>query len=276
MNVAALPYTLLIMLVELAAGGVAVATYFDWRRMVTRGYVQAGVLISLPLAATALWIALSLAPAPDLDGYALAEAWRPVIRVALGALTLALATLLVAAFALEQGARVAAGALAAAVGLATLVGIGGLIAAPAWSLAGTVVSLVVGAAVLGGALMAMCWGHWYLTNSGLPKEPLVQMSLLVLAAVTTSGVLAVVGSLLPVRAPPLTSGVQVALVANPVFWLRVGVGLLFPLLLATLAWRAAALRGMMSATGLLYIALGALLAGELMARGLLFTTGLLV
>jgi hypothetical protein len=47
----------------------------------------------------------------------------------------------------------------------------------------------------------------------------------------------------------------------------------FPAVLAWLAWRTARIRGMMSATGLLYIALGAVLAGEVLARGLLFTTG---
>ena len=43
--------------------------------------------------------------------------------------------------------------------------------------------------------------------------------------------------------------------------------------LATLAWQAATIRGMMSATGLLYIAVAAVLAGEVLARGLLFATG---
>jgi hypothetical protein len=171
---------------------------------------------------------------------------------------------------------VVAGGFAGAAAFFTMMCLAGLIGGPTWSLAGALASLVVGAGVLGGALMAMSWGHWYLTNSGLPKEPLEQMSLLVLVAVLASAALTLLGSLLPARAHPLASGVDVALAANPAFWLRVGVGLVFPALLAMLAWRAASVRGMMSATGLLYVALGAVLAGELMARGLLFTTGLLV
>jgi hypothetical protein len=51
------------------------------------------------------------------------------------------------------------------------------------------------------------------------------------------------------------------------------VGLVFPLGVTWLAFKAAQIRGMMSATGLLYIALGAVLAGEGLARGLLFSTG---
>ncbi len=275
-NVAALPYTLLIMLIELAAGGVAVSTYFDARRMVTRGYVQTGALVNLPLALAGLTIVLTVPTARDIDGYALAEGWALPLRASLLALVAALGAHLVASFALGTGPRVFAGALASVAGAASLVCLGGLVAAPTWSLAGSLASLVVGGAVLGGALMAMSWGHWYLTNSGLPKEPLEQMSLVVLGAVIASGVLTLLGAAMPPRAEPLASSVPVALVANPVFWLRVGVGLVFPIVLATLAWRAASVRGMMSATGLLYVALGCVLAGELMARGLLFTTGLLV
>ncbi|MCC6237368.1 MAG: hypothetical protein IT299_07320 [Dehalococcoidia bacterium] len=276
MNVAALPYTLLIMLIELAAGGVAVSTYFDARRMVTRGYVQTGALVNLPLALAGLTIVLTVPATSDVDGYALASGWLLPLRASLLALVASLAAHLVASFALGAGPRVFAGALASASGVASLVCLGGLVSAPTWSLAGSLASLVVGGAVLGGALMAMSWGHWYLTNSGLPKEPLEQMSLLVLGAVIVSGVLTMLGAAMPPRVEPVASSVTVALVANPAFWLRVGVGLVFPVVLATLAWKAAAVRGMMSATGLLYVALGCVLAGELMARGLLFTTGLLV
>ena len=276
MNVAALPYTLLIMLIELAAGGVAVSTYFDARRMVTRGYVQTGALVNLPLALAGLTIVLTVPQTTDIDGYALSTGWGPPLRVSLLVLVAGLGAHLVASFVLGVGPRVFAGALASLGGVASLVCLGGLFAAPTWSLAGSVGSLIVGGAVLGGALMAMSWGHWYLTNSGLPKEPLEQMSVLVLGAVTLSGVFTALGAVVPPRAEPVASSVTVALIANPAFWLRVGVGLVFPVVLSTLAWKAASVRGMMSATGLLYVALGCVLAGELMARGLLFTTGLLV
>lgn len=275
-NPAALPYTVLLILVELAAGAVAVASWFDARRMVTRGYVQAGALVALPLALGALAIVFTIAPTLDLEGYVLAEAWWTPLRWALVGFVLVLAAYLVAAFTPSVRARTATGAMASMMGVLALVALAALVAPPTWSLAGAVASVLVGAAVLGGALMAMTWGHWYLTNSGLPKEPLEQMALLVLGAVGLSALLTVVGAVVPARQEPLLDGAGVALFANPAFWLRVGVGLAFPLLLATLAWKAASVRGMMSATGLLYIALGAVLAGELLARGLLFATGRLV
>jgi hypothetical protein len=40
-----------------------------------------------------------------------------------------------------------------------------------------------------------------------------------------------------------------------------------------MAWQSSRERAMMSATGLLYIAVGAVFAGEVLARGLLFATG---
>jgi hypothetical protein len=275
-NSAALPYTVLLMLVELAAGSVAVASWFDARRMVTRGYVQAGALVTLPMAIGALAITLSFPATPDIDSYALAPEWWQPLRGALAVFAALLAIYLVAAFTPRERLRVGSGVVASLAGVVALVVLAALVAPPTWSVAGAILSALAGAAVLGGALMAMTWGHWYLTNSGLPKEPLEQMSLLVIGAVGVSAVLAVLGAILPPRQEPLLDSVAVSLIANPAFWLRMGVGIVFPLLLGTLAWKAAQVRGMMSATGLLYIALGAVLAGELLARGLLFTTALLV
>jgi hypothetical protein len=102
------------------------------------------------------------------------------------------------------------------------------------------------------------------------------MSLLVLVALAVQAALVLLAAVVPVREVPLSGGLGVSLGANPAFWLRVAVGLAFPMFLAWLAWKAATIRGMMSATGLLYIALGAVLAGELLGRGLMFATGALV
>jgi hypothetical protein len=44
------------------------------------------------------------------------------------------------------------------------------------------------------------------------------------------------------------------------------------LALVYMIWRTARIRSMMSATGLLYIALGAVLAGEIIAKSLFFLT----
>ena len=155
----------------------------------------------------------------------------------------------------------------------SVVSLGLWVSLPTWSPVIVVLSVVASTAVLGGALMAMLWGHWYLTSGRLPKEPMEQMALVVFVALVAQAVLVVAGAVAPAREVPLSEGLGVSLVANPAFWLRVGVGLVFPIGVTWLAFRAAQIRGMMSATGLLYIALGAVLAGEVLARGLLFSTG---
>ncbi len=278
MNAASLPYTLELLLAEIAVGTLAAVTLFDARGSVTLGYVKSGAIMVVALAALALWTALAgLSPQSEIEGYALSPGWVDPLRVALVAFTALAAAHLFATFTERRRAALWAGALGSLAGAAALAALAGVVAAPAWSYLGVVASTLVSAAVLGGALAAMTWGHWYLTNSGLAKEPLEQRSLLLLAGLAAQLVLVVVALVAPVREVPFTdSAFGVELRANPAFWLRVGVGLIFPAFLAWLAWRAAAIRGMMSATGLLYIALGAVLAGAVLARGLLFSTGAVV
>ncbi|MPZ98160.1 MAG: hypothetical protein GEU80_02300 [Dehalococcoidia bacterium] len=275
MSAASLPYAVLILLVELAVGSMAFMTLFDGRGQVTSGYVKAGALTIVPLALLAAWASVSLTGIDQIEGYPLAARWLTPFRLALLGFIGAASVHLVAALKERYRAQVTLGAVASVLGVVTLALLAALVAEPTWSYAGMLVSLLAGAAVLGGALMAMMWGHWYLTSGRLPKEPMEQMSLLVLAALVVQAVVVVLAVLLPARVEGLTeASFGVGLGQNPAFWLRVGVGLLFPALLAVLAWKSAQIRGMMSATGLLYIALGAVLAGEVLARGLLFTTGL--
>ena len=53
-NAASLPYTVLLLLVELAIGSLAVTVLFDARRMVTRGYVKMGAVLVLSCAILAV------------------------------------------------------------------------------------------------------------------------------------------------------------------------------------------------------------------------------
>lgn len=275
MNAASLPYTLELLLAELAVGTLAMVTLFDARGSVTAGYVKSSAIMVVALAGLALWTALAgISTELEIEGYALSPHWVTPFRVAFVAFTALAVAHMYATFTGRRRETLWAGTLGSIAGAVALGALAGVVAAPAWSYVGVVASTLASAAVLGGALAAMTWGHWYLTNSGLPKKPLEEMSLLLLAALGAQLVLIIVALAAPVRAVPFTdSAFGLELEANPAFWLRVAVGVIFPALLAWLAWRAAAIRGMMSATGLLYIALGAVLAGAVLARGLLFSTG---
>jgi hypothetical protein len=272
-SAASLPYAVLVLLVELAVGSLAMVTVFDARRQVTSGYVKAGGIVVVPLALLALATYAGLGRVDEVDGYVFDVTWFRPFGVAFGVFAVLAVGHLVASLFERHDVEVRLGAAGSIAGVVSLGMLGAWIAPPAWSLLGVVVSLVAGAAVVGGALMAMTWGHWYLTSGRLPKEPMEQMALVVLVALLVQCALVAAGALAPVRQVPLSEGFGVGLAQNPAFWLRLGVGLAFPLVLTVLAWRAARIRGMMSATGLLYIALGAVLAGEVLGRGLLFTTG---
>ena len=274
MSADTLPYTVLILLVELAAGSLVFVTWFERRGQITHGYVQMGGVVVVPTLLLAIVIAFMITPVDVIDGFTLRAGAVDALRVSLLVFMGIAVVNLIAAFVEHMPLARLSGIAGGVAGVVTLAILAALVAGPAWSYLGVLGSMLAAAVALGGSMMAMSWGHWYLTNSGLPKEPLEEMSLIVLGALVAQAVFAIIAAAVPVREVPLTqTAFGVELGQNPAFWFRVGVGLIFPGVLAWLAWRAAAIRGMMAATGLLYIAVGAVLTGEVLARGLLFATG---
>jgi hypothetical protein len=114
-------------------------------------------------------------------------------------------------------------------------------------------------AVLGGVWAAMVLGHWYLVTPRLPEAPLIRFSRwLGVGPSGTPAFAALVG--------PWALFV----------WLRLLVGIIFPLVVSWAAVQTARSRSMESATGLLYINVGTIAAGTILAAGLYFGAGLLV
>jgi len=136
------------------------------------------------------------------------------------------------------------------------------------------VQLVSLAAVTGGSMAAVVLAHWYLVTPKISERPLIittQLLMLVLIVqLLLFGVWTAAGipDLEPFEA--LTG-------ENMLFvWLRLVVGLIFPLVLTAMAYRTALTRSMESATGLLYIEFALVMASTIVAAGLLFGEGLLV
>jgi hypothetical protein len=155
------------------------------------------------------------------------------------------------------------------------------VAALGWSAVGVVssavfVELVLLAAALGGGWSAMILGHWYLVTPRLPEAPLVRLSrwLAVALAIQLGLFVAWVG----LGAGPTGTPAFAALVGPWALfvWLRLLVGLVFPLIVSWAAVQTARSRSMESATGLLYINVGTIAAGTILAAGLYFGAGLLV
>ena len=195
-------------------------------------------------------------------------------RVALGAFVALAAAYTVALAQRRRAPALAAGALSAA---AAVLVCGAL----AWG-GGTfgavplLVQLVVLAVATGGVFAAMILGHWYLVTPKLPEAPLILIARSLLAVVALQlllfGVWVATGAG-PAGASPF--GVLVGQWALFV-WLRLIIGLVFPLVVSWAAVKTARSRSMESATGLLYINVGSIAAGTILAAGLYFGAGVLV
>jgi hypothetical protein len=136
--------------------------------------------------------------------------------------------------------------------------------------------LLVLSAATGGVFAAMILGHWYLVTPKLPEAPLILVARLLLGIVALQVGLFV--AWVATGAGPAGLAPFEALTGpNALFvWLRLIVGLVFPLIVSWAAVQTARTRSMESATGLLYINVGSIAAGTILAAGLYFGSGLLV
>jgi hypothetical protein len=142
--------------------------------------------------------------------------------------------------------------------------------------AALLVQLAVLFAAIGGVFAAMILGHWYLVTPRLPEAPLILLSRILLAVMAIQVALFVAWVGLGIG--PANGGPFSALTGPWALfvWLRLIVGLIFPLFVSWAAVQTARTRSMESATGLLYINVGTIAAGTILAAGLYFGAGLLV
>jgi hypothetical protein len=163
----------------------------------------------------------------------------------------------------------------ALVGLAVLV-----LAALSWGggLAGSfalLVQLVALSAATGGVFAAMVLGHWYLVTPKLGERPLVLFARLLLVVLAAQVVLFAVWLGLGVGPGAEAWFAGLFGPAALFVWLRLVVGLVFPLVVSWAAVQTARSRSMESTTGLLYINVGTIAAGTILAAGLYFGSGIL-
>ncbi len=271
MSAEALPYTLLILLAELTVGGLWVLLAAQWRGTAAPSFVKFSAAMVPVLAAIAFVVAASLDAKDEIDGYAVDKAWAGEGR---GALLAVLVLSLPYVALTVRGARVlslAAGGAASLAGLAALGFLAAEFSEPAWGYPLVLASMAVGALVLGAVSLGMVLGHWYLVTPRLPERPLREVTFWLLVVMAVQALLIVPGLALP--HDEIAGSVDTAILENPFFYMRVAFGLAFPLVLAWMAYDSAGARAMQSATGLLYIAMALVLAGEVVGKGLMFTSG---
>jgi hypothetical protein len=261
-------------LVALAFGSFAAVVLARLRTDATRGFLSFTAACATVIGVLA-WLSDQSLPA--------AIVGRPIAvdasfdlprRAALGLFCLLAAAYVVALVQRRRAPLLAAAGLTAA--SATLVfgalGWGGsvLLAIP------LLLQLAVLSIATGGVFAAMILGHWYLVTPKLPEAPLILISRILLAVVALQVVLFAVW--VATGAGPGGGGPFAVLVGPMAMfvWLRLIVGLIFPLVVSWAAVQTARSRSMESATGLLYINIGTIASGTILAAGLYFGAGLLV
>jgi hypothetical protein len=266
----ALPFTLLIVLVEFTVGGLWVLWAAHLRGQSAPSFVKFGAGMVFVMAGLTFWLAAKLTVDDEVDGYPLDPSYMPEARVAL-AIVFAL-SLPYAVLTLRESRRpsLIAGGAASIVGLVGVAFLAQVFAVPTWGYVGTLLAFVVGGLVVGAVSMGMVLGHWYLVTPRLPEQPLREMTFFLLVAMVVQALL-----LIPALALPrdtIANAVETPILENPFFWMRVAGGLAFPMLLTWMAYDSSGVRAMQSATGLLYIAMALVLSGEVLAKGLLFVS----
>ena len=267
-------------LVALAAGSFVLVVLARLRTEATKGYLAFtafcaagfGVLAYLSDGALPASGAFATGGSPVLGD----PAYDGLRRGAIVAFTgLALVTMVVIA----RGGRARIPGIAGLVATAAVLVLGGLTwggGAPLPT-AMLTLQLTVLSLATGGVFAAMILGHWYLVTPRLPEAPLVRVARSLLFVVALQVVLFVLW--VGLGAGPGSTGGPFAALVGPwalFVWLRLLVGLVFPLVVSWAAVQTARTRSMESATGLLYINVGTISAGTIVAAGLYFGAGLLV
>jgi len=262
-------------LTGLALGSFAVVVMLRRGTSATAGYLRFTAMCALAFGALA-WISDGALPTSlGTSPVVVDPAWDAPRRAALGLFTGLVAVGLVAR---RAGPRAAAAVEAAGIAAAVATLVFGALSWGDGSLgaAALLVQLVVLSMAIGGVFAAMILGHWYLVTPKLPEAPLVLLAKALLAVVIVQVVLFWVWigtGAGPADVPPFSS------LTGPwalFVWLRLIIGLTFPLVVCWASVQTARTRSMESATGLLYINVGSIAAGTILAAGLYFGAGLLV
>lgn len=275
MSLESLPYTLLLLLAQFSAGCAAIVLLVQVRSGFEAPFVRICAWMTVSGALLTTLLAIAIDPVAEIDSYRLdSDVMQPVAGVAMALMLFSLVHVILLKRPEETFLSLATGATTAGLGGLLLVLLASLVRIPAWSAGGPLLILFAGAFTLGLSSVAMVWGHWYLVKPSLDEKPLNEITLLTLGALLVELAIVAVNAAIPGRESIDSSALlAIDLPQNPAFWLRVGIGIVFPAILVFLAYVSSKERSMMSATGLLYIAVGAILAGEAVGRGLLFVTG---
>jgi hypothetical protein len=132
-------------------------------------------------------------------------------------------------------------------------------------------------ALLGSVMLTMVFGHWYLVVPRLSIDPLKRLTKILMAAIGIR-IATIVVSFVVLQLKqsiPLGAVLNELLVQQGIFfWPRVIFGVLVPIVLTAMIWSTVKIQHTQAATGLLYLAVVALLFGEFFSKFLLFAVSI--
>jgi hypothetical protein len=132
-------------------------------------------------------------------------------------------------------------------------------------------------ALLGSVMLTMVFGHWYLVVPRLSIEPLQLLTKVLMGAIAFR-ILSMVATVVVLQfeqAVPLEAVFRELMVQQGIFfWPRLLFGVVAPIVLTGMIWSTVQIRHTQAATGLLYLAVVALLFGEFFSKFLLFSVSI--
>jgi hypothetical protein len=272
----AIPLITLQAVVEVAIGGFLALFITDLTRLVTRGFLASTGFVLLLIGSLGVAGEFAIPDPTHFTDHALNRSWlTPSLRLT-AAFMVAFLVYLVAVYLRPPVLHLIVGFLTAALGISALVTTAFVFETPGWGSYGTLASFLLSAITIGTVTTAMLLGHWYLVVPNLSTRPLLALLAILATAFVLQGVLDAAALALLGGHPGVVSQRDVISGRYAlVFWIgRVAVGIALPLLITALAVQSTRTRSLMSATGLLYVAVVLTLVGQVTGKVIFFSGNL--
>ena len=136
---------------------------------------------------------------------------------------------------------------------------------------------VAATAVLGSVMLTMVFGHWYLVIPRLSIDPLARLTKVLMGTIALR-IAAMLVTFVVMHFEseyPLQAVLSALMLREGIFfWPRLLFGVVVPIVLVAMIWSTVQLRHTQAATGLLYLAVVAVLFGEFFSKFLLFAVNI--
>lgn len=128
------------------------------------------------------------------------------------------------------------------------------------------IHFLISSGVLGSVVLGMILGHWYLAAKPPPIEAIGTVSLVFLICMAAQTALTAINLATLTGTGLLTQAIRLTTLEGLFFWIRIGIGIIGPMIVAVMIRKSVAIRATQSATGLLYVTMLLIIGGEAVSR----------